>query len=160
MGDARKASLADVEVLTKLVADAVESTRSMRGGTLLAHAERTKAPAQRVVDAVGGPGRVAIAGEFEGVVLGVCLVHIEPTSGGSMATADELWVDPEAREVGIGEAMLEEALRWAREQRALGLDLEVLPGDRQMKNLCERLGLVARQLTMHVRIDDEAIELR
>lgn len=149
MGSARPATAADTDVLVALVRQALAATRAQRGGLLLADGERRRPPAERVADAIDRPGRVAVAGEFEGAVFGVLLAHTEETSIGAIGVVDELFVEPEAREVGIGDAMVAQAITWVEESGLAGLDIPVLPGDRHMKNLCERSGLSARQIVMH-----------
>ena len=63
-----------------------------------------------------------------------------------------LYVHPEARDVGIGEAMIEELLTWAPTTGAKALEATALPGDRQTKNLFERFGMKARAITVSRRL--------
>ena len=65
-----------------------------------------------------------------------------------VATVREVWVDPEARRVGAGEALLSAAIAWAIAEDAVAIDAFALPGARESKNLFERLGLTARCLTV------------
>jgi ribosomal protein S18 acetylase RimI-like enzyme len=62
---------------------------------------------------------------------------------------DQVWVTPMAREVGFGDALLEQAIGSARERGAIAVEGESLPGDRQTKNLYERAGIVARLITTY-----------
>lgn len=60
----------------------------------------------------------------------------------------ELWVEPDAREVGVGTALLE-ALRAEASARSMnGLDSVTLPGDRHTKNFFEDHAMVARAIVV------------
>ena len=65
-----------------------------------------------------------------------------------------LWVDPEARSVSVGEAMLNAIVEWARSQDCASVDAYALPGERITKNFFEAAGFKARLLTVHHRLDD------
>ena len=60
---------------------------------------------------------------------------------------DQVWVTPEAREVGFGDGLLAAAIESARGLGGVAVQGESLPGDRQTKNLYERAGIVARLIT-------------
>jgi ribosomal protein S18 acetylase RimI-like enzyme len=60
---------------------------------------------------------------------------------------DQVWVTPDAREVGFGDGLLTAAIDSARGRGGLAVQGESLPGDRQTKNLYERAGIVARLIT-------------
>jgi GNAT superfamily N-acetyltransferase len=57
---------------------------------------------------------------------------------------DQVWVTPEARELGFGDELLATAIASARTRGAVAVEGQALPGDRQTKNLYERAGIVAR----------------
>lgn len=62
---------------------------------------------------------------------------------------DQVWVTPEARELGFGDEMLATAIGSARERGAVAVEGQALPGDRHTKNLYERAGIVARLITTY-----------
>lgn len=62
---------------------------------------------------------------------------------------DQVWVTPEARELGFGDGMLAAAIERARGRGAIAVQGEALPGDRHTKNLYERAGIVARLITTY-----------
>lgn len=94
--------------------------------------------------------RLTLVGTVSDVVVGFAEVHrLALGEGGSIAVLEALYVEPEAREVGVGEALMEAVLRWAKDAGCEGIDAEVLPGSRAAKNFFERFGLVARSLVVH-----------
>ncbi len=62
---------------------------------------------------------------------------------------DQVWVTPDARELGFGDALLAEAIADAASWGAIAVEGQALPGDRHTKNLYERAGIVARLITTY-----------
>jgi len=62
-------------------------------------------------------------------------------------------VEPEAREVGVGEAMADALVAHCDDRRCIGIDAPALPGHRAAKNFFEAHGFTARALVMHRRLD-------
>ena len=60
---------------------------------------------------------------------------------------DQVWVTPEARELGFGDEMLATTIASASARGAIAVEGQALPGDRHTKNLYERAGIVARLIT-------------
>jgi GNAT superfamily N-acetyltransferase len=85
------------------------------------------------------------AGTIDGVPVGYALVSAD----GDVAVIEELHVDPEARAVGVGEALLDAVIIWAKEQACSGVDSFALPGARETKNFFETFGMTARLLVLH-----------
>jgi GNAT superfamily N-acetyltransferase len=71
-----------------------------------------------------------------------------------VATVDQVYVRPEARELGFGDALLGAAWSRAAEAGATVLEGHALPGDRHIKNLYERAGITARLITVSRVIND------
>ena len=83
-------------------------------------------------------------------VVGYAACHVEPLHDGrAIARITDLYVLPDARKVGVGEAMMVTLEEWARERSLVGLDAVALPGDRDTKNFFETFGLVARAIQVH-----------
>lgn len=57
-----------------------------------------------------------------------------------------VYVDPQAREIGLGDALLDFAMTEVAQRGGTWLGGQALPGDRAMKNLFERHGLVAQTI--------------
>lgn len=62
---------------------------------------------------------------------------------------DQVWVTPEARELGFGDELLAVTIARALERGAVAVEGQALPGDRHTKNLYERAGIVARLITTY-----------
>jgi ribosomal protein S18 acetylase RimI-like enzyme len=157
MENARLASAADLAAI-EAVADrvAVELAPGRGGELFLAQEAARGSPADRVTRALarGDAGR-AVVGCYDGVVLGFGLATIETLADGRrLGVIEALAVDPEARGVGIGEAMMNLLLSELREAGCLGADSRALPGDRETKNFFESFGLKARLLVVHQRFDN------
>jgi ribosomal protein S18 acetylase RimI-like enzyme len=83
--------------------------------------------------------RVVVAG-LDGAVLGALGLAMP----GPIATISRVYVTAEARGLGLGEAMVDGALERAGAAGCRSVDALALPGDRETKNLFERVGLVSR----------------
>ena len=144
MESARPAAPGDSERINELCLQAREEVAAERGaGVLLAHEVR---PGE-------GGGRRYWVGTYTDVVVGYLSAEVEPLADGSLlGRLPELYVEPQARAVGVGEAMLEQALAWLREQRCAGVDAYALPGMRDTKNFFETFGFTARLLVVHHRL--------
>jgi GNAT superfamily N-acetyltransferase len=79
-----------------------------------------------------------------GLVVGFLVLDVDLP----IARVDQVYVTPEARELGFGDALLEAATETARIAGAGVLEGEALPGDRDTKNLYERAGITARLITV------------
>ena len=88
--------------------------------------------------------RMAWVSLIDDVLVGYLELHVF----GSIAEVMQVYVQPEAREVGFGDWMLEAALSAAREHRCSVIEGTALPGDRDTKNLYERAGITARKITL------------
>jgi len=70
----------------------------------------------------------------------------------AQANASEIWaiefvfVEKACREIGIGDALVIFCLRELQQNKATWVQSSALPGDRAMKNLFERHGLVAQTI--------------
>ena len=83
------------------------------------------------------------------VVVGYLVLDVN----GPVGRIDQVFVTPEARELGFGDALLEAATEAARAAGATVLEGEALPGDRETKNLYERAKITARLITVSRRLD-------
>jgi GNAT superfamily N-acetyltransferase len=146
MGSARRATSADAASLLELDVAARRLVATQRGGPLLlAHDIRPFEP-----DSLDDPDRLVVVGTIDGVPVGYAVAALSSVDGGAtLAVLDALFVDPDAREVGVGEAMMDLVLEWCIARGAIGVDAVALPGDRATKNFFETFGLTARAIVVH-----------
>lgn len=138
----RAAVADDVDQLRLLEREARQMLVDQRGGRrwLETHPER----------AAGWPGQVTQ--DFVAVAhIGEVLVgYLAMSTAGTIARIDEVFVAPQARENGFGDALLALALEHARVTGVSTVEGESLPGDRDTKNLYERAGIKARLITVSI----------
>jgi GNAT superfamily N-acetyltransferase len=74
---------------------------------------------------------------------------VDDLAGAQLVRIDQVWVTPDARELGFGDEMLAATIARARRAGAVAVEGQSLPGDRHTKNLYERAGIVARLITTY-----------
>lgn len=149
------ASSADVADLVLLMGRQREAVAGQRGGELWRRRDSEQPPFEgSVTRSLSDPDRHVFVGRYDGVAVGYGAMRIETLhDGGKLAVVEELFVDPEARGVGVGEAIMVACMAAARERGCAGIDALALPGDRASKNFFERFGLVARAIVVHRPLD-------
>ncbi len=132
----------DVAQLEALEVEARAALVDQRGGErwLVEHPAVGAAWAQRCAH------RDVWLAHIDEVVVG----YLEASLGDDgVVRIEQVWVTPEAREIGFGDALLAAAIESARARGAIAVEGQALPGDRQTKNLYERAGIVARLITTY-----------
>ena len=71
---------------------------------------------------------------------------------GDIAVVRQVYVEPEARELGFGDGLLDAARHEAQRHGCSALEGFALPGDRDTKNLYERAGITARKIIVSTRL--------
>jgi len=94
------------------------------------------------------PDALAWVATIDDIVIGYLQLRLLPATAEVM----QVYVDPEAREVGFGDWLLEAALAAARPHGCTVLEGTALPGDRATKNLYERAGIKARKITVSLEL--------
>ena len=89
-----------------------------------------------------------LLGTFDGATLGIAAGWIDPAEEGPTGRLACCYVEPGARGVGLGSALLEELVRWFSDQGCVAVDAPALPGDRATKQLLEQSGFRARLLVL------------
>ena len=148
---ARVAVEADLPSLAPLVAEGVAAVEGERGAQLwlLEHGPRPPF-AEDLERRSYDPAANVIAGCVDGVPVGVLLIDRRVlVDGRALARVTFVFVHPRAREIGVGEALIAAATDWALASDCVGIDGLALPGDRRTKNLYERSGMTAREITVH-----------
>ncbi len=153
----RPAVADDLPRLVELADELVEAVVSQRGGPLLIDPEDgghgPEGSATRLSQLLGDGEALVLAGTLDQAVTGFALCHLEDRGGhGRHGVLDACYVEPEARGVGLGRALMEAQLSWLEERGCRWVDGTALPGDRGAKNFYESAGFKARMLTMHREI--------
>jgi len=123
----------------------------MRGGRIWAVREARQGSADEAYGALlHDPAACVVVGTLDDVVIGFGVATVEPLAdGGKLGVVSELFVDSEARAVGVGETMLEALVAYCTREGCVGVDAFALPGHRAAKNFFEESGFVARAIVMH-----------
>ena len=108
---------------------------------------------ESLAEAITDAACIVVVGTVDEVVVGLATAHLEKLRDGRiLGCLDDLYAEPEARGVGVGEAMMDEVLAWCRGSGCSGVDAFALPGMRMTKNFFEECGFTARLLVMHHRM--------
>jgi ribosomal protein S18 acetylase RimI-like enzyme len=149
--DARPATAEDLDRLAELAAEAVAEQIGERGGAVWAAREARAIPASATLERdLADPERLVLVGTIDGVVVGYAVVGTEVLRDGRrLGVLSDVYVEDQARSVGVGEVLVDQVLEWCAEQGCAGVDALALPGNRSTKNFFERFGFTARALVVH-----------
>jgi GNAT superfamily N-acetyltransferase len=151
----RPASTDDLPIVVELARLMRAELSAMRGGALWLERDAWPEPLDDAYGALlARDDAQVVVGTFDGVVVGYGAVVVEQLRSGSrLGVVTDLFVEPEARAVGVGETIAEALVAHCRSRHCMGVDATALPGHRAAKNFFETHGFVARALTMHHRFD-------
>lgn len=83
-------------------------------------------------------------------IVGFGVAEIAPLAGGgTLGRITDLYIEPEARRAGVGEAVLSLLTAFCARRGCSGIDALALPGSREAKSFFETSGFTARLLVMH-----------
>lgn len=144
----RPAAVADAADLADLEAAGRRMLADQRGGPrwLEEHPERGDRWAATVED----PTTPVFVADLDGVVVGYLVLVAAPP----IARIEQVYVLPEARELGFGDELVAHAMRTAADGGATSIEGTALPGDRLTKNLYERAGITARLIVVAAALND------
>jgi len=147
----RPATAQDVAELERLDDLARAHLGPHRGGELyLLRDGRPVPPGPSFRDDLTDPQRLVLIGSIAGSPVGYAIASLQPLRDGYLlADVHEIFVEADARDVGVGEALMQAVTDWAVDRGCDGIDARALPGDRHTKNFFETFGLVARAITVH-----------
>jgi ribosomal protein S18 acetylase RimI-like enzyme len=147
---ARAATTADLPVLLPLARGLRDELRALRGGALW---ETREARPDPFGAAFTDDDTRVFVGTIDDAIVGYGMVTVEELRDGTrLGVINELYVEPEARSVGVGEAIADELVAFCTTAGCAGIDATALPGHRAAKNFFERAGFTARALVMHRRL--------
>jgi ribosomal protein S18 acetylase RimI-like enzyme len=151
----RPATGEDLPRIAELAELARHELTPMKGGTLWAAREATAPPFEDAYTALlGRNDTLVVVGTVDDTVVGFAVVALEPLrTGDTLGVVTDLFVEPEARAVGVGEAMAEALVAFCAARGCVGIDALALPGHRAAKNFFEESGFTARALVMHRPLD-------
>jgi len=144
------------------IARIVELARLMRaelapmkgGATWLARDAWPEPLDQAYRDLLARDDACVVVGTIDDVVIGFGAVRVETLrSGARLGVVTDLFVEREAREVGVGEEIVGELITFCTDRECVGIDALALPGHRAAKNFFEEHHFTARALVMHRRLE-------
>ena len=152
----RPATAADVPRLAELNRAVIEELAPMRGGAVWKAREARQEPIEdRLEELLDDPQARVLVATIDGTVVGYAVAHLEQLADGSvLGVIVDIFVEEGARQVGLGELMINDLMAWCEERKCLGMDAMALPGHRATKNFFEESGFTARNLVMHHRFED------
>jgi GNAT superfamily N-acetyltransferase len=151
---ARPATPEDLPVLVHLARLARDELGPMRGGSVFLRREARRDDPEELAALLGDVAAAAWIGTIDDVPVGYAVARVVPLHDDErLAVLDDLFVEPEARGVGVGEALMEQVIAWAARSGCIGVDAVALPGNRETKNFFERFGLTARAIVVHRALD-------
>jgi GNAT superfamily N-acetyltransferase len=148
---ARAARRDDLARVAQLARAMRAELRALRGGALWAEREALAEPLEDAYAAfLDRDDACLLVGAIDDVVVGFAAVRVETLHDGArLGVVTDLFVEEPAREVGVGEAMVEQVLEFCSAAGCIGVDALALPGSRSAKNFFEESGFTARAIVMH-----------
>ena len=153
----RPAGVADVRRLAELNRAVIEELSPMRGGAVWKAREARQEPIEDgLEELLDDPDVRVLVATIDGTVVGYAIARLEHlTDGNVLGVIDDIFVEDGARQVGLGELMINDLMSWCEERKCVGMDAMALPGHRATKNFFEESGFTARQLVMHHRFAED-----
>jgi GNAT superfamily N-acetyltransferase len=151
---ARAAEPSDLPVLVELARALRAEMTSQRGGALWSTREARPEPLDdTLASLLGRDDAQIVVGTIDGTIVGFGTVEIETLRDGArLGVIGDLFVEREARAVGVGESIADLIVAFCAAARCVGIDAFALPGARDAKNFFERSGFTARALVMHHKL--------
>lgn len=149
----RRATTADVPAVVSYGELAQTTLADVRGGDILLAREAPAPSAATVTAWLTDDDALVLLGTLDDVIVGAISARVEVLEQGQrLAVVPLLMVEPEGRELGVGEDLLNEVIAWARTKKCASVDAYALPGERETKNFFEANGFKARLLTVHHKL--------
>jgi GNAT superfamily N-acetyltransferase len=146
-GAARLASINDLDELHRLETLAATLAAPERGGAIFLGLDARQELLESLLE---NANATVVVGTIDGVPVGYAVATTEVLVDKTLiAAVSDLFVEPDARQVGVGEALMDLLTEWATARQCIGIDATALPGDRHTKNFFESFGLVARAIQVH-----------
>ena len=154
---ARPATVDDLARLVELYGPAIAEQIELREAWAVAEG-LAEPVARTLAEIIADDGSYVGVGLIDEFVFGFVWARIEemlPQAGGEkLGVVRLVYVEEAARTVGVGEAMLADAMSHLRSHGISRFDAIVSPGHRLAKNFFESADFKARRITMYHRDDD------
>ncbi len=146
--------------LAELNRTVIDELAPMRGGAVWKAREARQEPIEEALEELlEDPEYRVLVATIDATVVGYAVARLERLTDGSvLGVIDDIFVEEGARQVGLGELMINELIAWCEERKCIGMDAMALPGHRATKNFFEESGFTARQLVMHHRFAEKEAE--
>ena len=148
---AKVASSEELSIIAQLADEAVLEQIDGRGGYIWSRRETSTVPYILSLEAsMASPDEEIWVGTLDNAILSYARAKVEVLRTGEyLGVVTDIYVTPEARSVGLGEALINVIIEWCQERKCVGIDSMALPGNRETKNFFETFGFKARMLTVH-----------
>ena len=156
MEGVRPAEAGDLERCRELVDEAIAAVEGQRGAALLLDGEPPSelGRAGSLVERWEADANTEVlVGTFSDVVVGIAVGTLTRLGTRRVGRIECFYVEPDARTVGVGQAIVGSLVEWFAEQGCTDVDAVALPGDRSTKQLLESSGFKARLLILHRSLD-------
>ena len=157
MEGSRRAGEHDIARIVELARLMRAELAPMKGGSVwLEHDAWPEPLEQSYRGLLANDDACVIVGTIDDAVLGFGAVRVETLrSGRRLGVVTDLFVEPGAREVSVGEEIVGALITFCSERGCIGIDAVALPGHRATKNFFEEHHFTARMLVMHRRLEPE-----
>jgi GNAT superfamily N-acetyltransferase len=155
MEGSRPATTEDLPRIAELAELARDELVPMKGGALWSAREAVAEPFEDAYGAlIDRDDAFVVVGTVDETVVGFGVVTLERLrTGETLGIISDLFVEPGARAIGVGEAMADDLVAFCETRGCTGIDALALPGHRTTKNFFEESGFTARALVMHRALD-------
>jgi hypothetical protein len=151
----RPANAGDLPRIVQLAELMREELVALKGGALWSAREAHADPTAAYTDLLARDDAMVLVGTIDDAVVGFGAVRLERLhTGATLGVITDVFVEPGAREVGVGETIIGGLVGFCEAHHCVGIDAFALPGHRATKNFFEGSGFTARALLMHHRLDD------
>ncbi|MBI2170189.1 MAG: GNAT family N-acetyltransferase [Actinobacteria bacterium] len=154
MEGSRRAEVGDVPRIVELALALRDEIKPIRGGDLWAAHEALPEPLDRsYADYLARERTCVVVGTIDETVMGFGAGEVQELHDGSrLGVIIDLYVEPGAREIGVGEEMVNQLLDFFGAAGCVGVDAWALPGHRMTKNFFEDHAFVSRGIVVHRRL--------
>ena len=155
MEGSRPATVEDLPRIAEFAELARDELVPMKGGALWSAREAVAEPFGDAYAAlIARDDASVVVGTVDETVIGFGVVTLERLrTGETLGIIGDLFVEPGARGIGVGEAMADDLVAFCETRGCTGIDALALPGHRTTKNFFEESGFTARALVMHRALD-------